>query len=862
MRAAAAGAIIGREGEIARVLEWLASRQPLITLLGPGGIGKTRLAKECVLRAGGPWSIFCELAEARSIDDLATTVGAAIGASVRRGSAKAAVRELGEAIASRGGGLMVLDNVEQMVEETAAAVRAWLDAAPSLQIIITSREALQLLEEQRLEVPPLRDGAVELFIGRARRVRPDYDPSNEEREVIAALVDALDGLPLAIELAASRINVLSARSILERLPERFEILKSGARDLPGRHRTLRATLDWSWDLLSDAERSALACTSVFQGPFGLEAAQAVLHDRPAIDLLKSLNDKSLLTTKESASEVRFALLPHIREYARERLTGEERKDAERSRTAVVVAICRRLVKELALERLALERDNLAASIESLIEENGPAEVLAEGLAMLELVSRYRGATSASIALFDRAIGCVRDRLEIVPELLLHRGRLLRSLSLFDEAVRSFSEAHARSVSLGDAKLERDTSQALALMLVEQARFSEARRLLSRALELCSEHDLRPRAEIIGAIGLVHHLSGEPDTALEKYLEAIALHRSIKNEIGLADVLPRMGFLHQDLGLLDAAEQHYREALSIAERTGRAIARARVTGYLGNLSRRRGDWSIAHGFYDDAIGALRRLGEIHFAGVFMMDRGILELLEGDAARAEATLSKALSVIEQVEGERCQTLILAYLGFIAAEDDRIEESESFFHRAEARIAGREEVLFSAVVEKARGAIDLARHRRSGERSELTSARSRLLEPEPAPLEHLHVVQKLLEAAILRADPPKDAILIAKDASSILVGGAPIELSSRESLRGIVRALAEARVRSPGAPLTVEALFLAGWPGQVAIESSRTNRVRVALAELRKLGLASAILTLEGGYLFDPNVPLIEGRAPKDR
>ena len=293
-------AFVGRGPDLQAIARQFDAGTRLVTLSGPGGTGKTRLAVRYGHAwlgdwPGGVW--FCDLSEASTLDGIHHAASSALG--VRLGAGDAAA-QLAEAFACRGRCLVVLDNFEQLVEHAADTIGRWLDGAPEAAFLVTSRDRLNLAGEvvQPVEPLPLDGPAIDLFVLRARTQRPDFALDEVQRAVIAEVTSLLDGLPLAIELAAARIAVLSPAQLLLRLRDRFKVLtgRSGA----GRQATLRAAIDWSWNLLTAWEQSALEQCSVFEGGFTIAAAEAVVDlapwpsSPPVIDAVQALVDKSLL----------------------------------------------------------------------------------------------------------------------------------------------------------------------------------------------------------------------------------------------------------------------------------------------------------------------------------------------------------------------------------------------------------------------------------------------------------------------------------------------------------------------------------------------------------------------------------------
>ena len=340
---------LGRARELDELDELLASAR-ILTLTGVGGAGKTRLATELARRCldrypDGVWLV--ELALVRDPAAVAEEVSHALGLVPGLGARETSADQLREWLAARRL-LLVLDNCEHVVEAVAALLEAVLPAAPGVAVLTTSREVLALPGEVTWSVPPLSlppaapagavdlaaSDAVELFCHRARSAQPSFALSDANAAAVSEICRRLDGIPLALELAASRIRVLGAHQLAERLGDRFRVLAATSRGAPPRHQTLRATMDWSWDLLPGREREALRRLSVFPGSFDLDAAEAVvagvgvgleLPPADTVDLVLRLVDKSLVAAGGDESELRYRLLETVRTYAAARLveTGEE-----------------------------------------------------------------------------------------------------------------------------------------------------------------------------------------------------------------------------------------------------------------------------------------------------------------------------------------------------------------------------------------------------------------------------------------------------------------------------------------------------------------------------------------------------------
>ena len=285
-------------------------------------MGKTTLALALSHRAREAdlvgHALFCDLSAAWSLDDIVTAMSHSLGAHQSAGDAgTSSVERLGHALAGRGSILVVLDNFEQVVEHAAQTVRVWMEQAPEATFLVTSRDRLRLRGEAVLELAPLEsEDGVALFLAAAEEHRPDLALGEVELAAVARLVTRLDGIPLAIELAAARVRVMSPSRMLDRIDKRFSLLGHGPSDSVPRQATLEAAIEWSWNLLDEGERAVLAQCAVFRGGFTLEQAEAIVQVEgvDVLDALASLGEKSLLRSGGSA-EVRFATYESVRDFA-------------------------------------------------------------------------------------------------------------------------------------------------------------------------------------------------------------------------------------------------------------------------------------------------------------------------------------------------------------------------------------------------------------------------------------------------------------------------------------------------------------------------------------------------------------------
>jgi predicted ATPase len=323
---------IGRTAESAELERHLSNGERLVTLVGTGGAGKTRLSRRIANRfseqlAGGAW--FVDLSDVHSEDGIVQAVAKAMGLQLPDDGAHPSVDQLAEVMATRDRVLVVLDNFEQLVSHGPATVGQWINKAPLAQFLVTTREGLMLPEEVQVPLNPLsQDEAIELLHQRARLAGAEWTENAQNRGALLNIVEALDRLPLAIELAAARARFLTPEGLHERLEERFKLLQSGVRGGSDRQANLHNLIDWSWQRLEPWEQSTLAQLSCFRGGFSMEAAEAVVNlsawpNAPwALDAVGALLDKSLLHTQSIDDKPRLFMYLSIRDFAAERLVED------------------------------------------------------------------------------------------------------------------------------------------------------------------------------------------------------------------------------------------------------------------------------------------------------------------------------------------------------------------------------------------------------------------------------------------------------------------------------------------------------------------------------------------------------------
>jgi predicted ATPase len=558
-----------------------------VTLTGPGGTGKTRLSLEVARRTeddfpDGAW--FVALDTVTDPDLVLPAIGRSLG--VREESGRPLAESLADALGRRRL-LLVLDNLEQVVA-AAPAIGTLLSAAPAPRVLCSSREALRISGEQEYPVPPLEpDPAVRLFIERARLVRPDFEPGASERETIARICQALDDLPLAIELAAARIRLFPLPTLLARLSDRLATLQSTARDLPERQRTLRGAIDWSYDLLDPVEREVFARLSVFVGGAGLAAIEAVID--PAGELgsdllttLGSLLDKNLLRTEDSGNaEPRFRMLETIRAYAAERLAGSPAGRPVRDRhLAYFLDLAERFEPLFGardpgapLDRISADDDNVRAAIGWSLESGSVAAGLRIGGALWRYWQQ-RGRLSEGRRLLEELLAApgANDDPAARARGLTGYGGVLYWQGEIALARRAYEESLALNRTAGDGSRVALGLFDLAFTVAIQRDLPVAQAMLDESAALYREMgDERGWLTVQQGMCAVAMINGELERARDIAVGLLADYRRMAMTFRLADTLVLLTAIEIRLGEPERARGWFNQGVamfkSIGDRSG-------------------------------------------------------------------------------------------------------------------------------------------------------------------------------------------------------------------------------------------------------------------------------------------------------
>ena len=699
-------AFIGRAAELHELAQRLDAGARLVTVLGVGGCGKTRLVRRYAWAWLGDWPggvVFADLSEARSAEGLLGAVAAALGVPLAGGEGAA---QIGHAIAARGRMLVVLDNFEQLLEHAEATLGVWLARAAEAGFVVTSRERLHLRGEQvfALEPLPLGSDALELFARRAQAQRPGFALTETNRDAVARIVALLDGLPLAIELAAARVRVLSPAQIVERLADRFALL-AGARGVAARQATLRAAIDWSWDLLAPWEQDALAQCAVFDGGFTLEAAEQVLDlgrwsdAPPALDAVQSLVDKSLLRSWVPSEQQRFGfdepyfgMYVSIPEYAAEKLgaqgdaalQGAERRHghcfAAHGADAAIEALYG--ADSVRLRRaLALEIDNLVAACRRALGRADGETALSTYRAAWESLD-LRGPFGLAIDLGTQLLALPALAPAQRARALLVRSHAAQRAGRMALARETLPEAIELARQAGAERTEAAARCALGSALRAQGLLDEARGEYDAALQIARRiGQPRTQGSALTGLGALLGDQGRTDEALAHYAQALELHRAIGNRVDEANVLSLMAVQQAQAGALAQARIGWEEALAISEALEDRVATGEILTNLGMLNLEQGHAEAGADCYRRALAIHREVGNRRFEGYVLGDIGQMHLEQGRPEEARPGIEQALAVARETGERRQQGAMLRSLGDLELHCGRHAAALAAYDQAEA-------------------------------------------------------------------------------------------------------------------------------------------------------------------------------------
>ena len=664
-----ATALIGREREVAQVCALV--RRPdvaLVTLTGPGGTGKTRLGLQAAAEmlddfSDGVW--FVDLAALTDHTLVIPTVARVLG--VKESAGRALIDTLKDYLREKHT-LLVLDNFEQVVS-AATQMSLLLAACPRLKVIVTSRLPLRVSGEHEYPVPPLslpdpdhlpplerltQYEAVRLFIERAVAIKPDFQVTNENAPAVAEICARLDGLPLAIELAAARIRLFPPQALLNRLTSRLKVLTGGGRDLPARQQTLRAAIGWSYELLEEGEKQLFHRMAVFQGTRTFEALEAVcdFDGKLQVDLLEGVEglvSKSLVQQHENArGEARFSVLETIQEYAKEKLAESGEEEAlRRQHLSYYLGLVFEAEPHLTgagqlawLERLEEEYDNIRAALRWAREEGarGDAE---QGLRLAGSMGRFWGI----LGKYREGREQLEGALSSVPE--PEAGNDAPEPVRTEDKELARARARALYAVGGIAHNQGDLAAAQLNMekALEMARYAGDRMLIAECL-----NDLAMLASMAGDYSREHSL----------HEQSLAVLMETGDKTGAAASLRNLGHTAELKEDYAAARSLYEQSLTAAREAGNTALVAALLGDLASAAYEEGDLTAARSLQEQSLAILRETGNRTGLAYGLYSLGLITDAQGDAARALQLYRESLTILRAAGDRFGMSMSLAGLG----------------------------------------------------------------------------------------------------------------------------------------------------------------------------------------------------------
>ncbi|HEX2089087.1 MAG TPA: tetratricopeptide repeat protein [Actinomycetota bacterium] len=673
---------VGRERELGQIGDVLGRRR-LVTLTGPGGSGKTRLAIQAasqMMERFPDGVFFVDLSAIRDARLVPSAITLSLDLKERPG--RGPWETLKEHFQGRTS-LLILDNFEQVIDASDIA-RAVLETAPKTTVLVTSRVRLDLPGEQDFPVPPLEvpwpedvgslagNESVELFLDRARAVQPSFELTKDNAQAVAAICTRLDGLPLAIELAAAQVRLLAPGELLARLDRRLSTLGTGSRHAPERQRTLRRTIEWSYELLQPEERTVFARLAVFAGGATVAAIEEVCNPMTdlgvtALEVLASLIDKSLVRRVEFPEGSRFSMLETIHEYARDRLEAEfDLEDTSRRHAEFFARDAEKLAAQIRgpggaalMPAMVRDLDNFRAAMSWSLRMDradlGLPICTVPWRFFLEAghLSEWREALQSLLTLPSAA---PRDRIRA--EAVLALGSLLYWQADYPSSKQKYEEALEMYLEIGDDRGVAEALADLAYVTLAQDDPDAALPFIEKGLDAARRcRDLAREAELAGLFGIAHFQRGEYDAALAALKESMAGFETAPTNAGywLNETKVRIGSVYRMAGRLDDAEHHFRQALIAyrADADAGLPSAGAVTIQLAGVAAARGDHerSLRLGGFVEAIAdrlggilppALMRVPDLKATARESLDEATVERLwrEGKAMHTDQALSYAL------------------------------------------------------------------------------------------------------------------------------------------------------------------------------------------------------------------------------
>jgi hypothetical protein len=833
----------------------------LITLAGPPGIGKTRVAVEFA------WSIhdlvddawLCDLSSVATTRELVASVARTVGVE----AAVAGASRVGAALATRGRAVLLLDNAEAIASAAGPVISDWLEHGAGLSVIVTTRQVVGATQERPLWVTPLSmaDG-IALFVDRAKALGTEVPPTASVTARLAQLISRLEHNPLAIELAAGRTTLLGIDDLLDRLEHRFDTLVRPAGS--DRGSSFYLAIEASWRLLEPAQRATLAACSVFHGSFTIAAACAAIGSDTA-EQIDALVARSLLVI--DPAEDRRYMLDSIREFVQLQPELTRLIADARARLATFIATLFASYVEAPgdgppateAELVVRERDNGVAVCRWLLAQPASEPRDRQLAVTLEgLDPSFLGFAPAPVdALIEAAVARGVEDPVTRGRLLALRGRARSHASQFEEALADLHQSLALAETASDARLAAAARAGIGQVLLGRGEIAAAKTALAtaaHALEILGPPPLAVHAR--RWLGAALNWGAEYDAAEMVGREALAIARRTGDDLLVRMTGYTLGLLMLEAGRIDDAIAPLEESAS------RTMAPPNIpTAFdwlpqfaLAALAREHGHLELARTRLHTAHNVLLRSGALGYIIVFLHGCALVEIAAGDMAAAADWYRRALDAPSLGPTNDAVWMAMAALAMAFAGD--VDGGRRLARRAAATATTVQAAPVPTLLELARAGVEIASvdatddawHRAAKALERARQARARTQEVR-------------LAESVLRGELTRVALVADHATATVtLPGGTTLSLEGRPVHRALLATLLAGRHAHPGRAVTRKELVEAAWPGQKMSASSADNRLKVAIARLRRAGLRDLLRTEPAGYLLDPAVPAVLAPDPR--
>ena len=896
--------LIGRADELGTLMDKVAAGARLVTIVGPPGIGKTRIATELAIawtdrspeglrrHTDEPPVVFCDLRNIGSAKEFSKAVQRAlrIRSPVEEGSLDS-VQQIGDALAARGACLVVLDNFERLVDAGALVVASWLRLAPNACFVVTSRRVLGVSAEEVFELGPLMSprakddvdsDAMRLFLDRALRVEPAVRVRPDLVNDLVALVQRLEGIPLALELAGAQMRHMTPATLRKRLGARVISLATPHRDIEPQHRTLRNAIESSWNLLSSRDQSTLAQLTIFRTAFRTEDAERVVRHSdhhgdsedalaaaPVREAIGHLRDASLLRRIETPEgESRWDMYQAIREFAEERLDPADREGARARHAAHLVRWGEQTASQRAatssINALALAQDDLAFAFEWLVQQAATDDLLRLALVLFEGIHSL--APAAAEQYLTRALSRTHAATRDVSTALrgrvhLARSRARRLIGRYANAEDDLDSARKLLGSTGSVLAEIDYEAGLLAVVTGDA--VTARMLLERALANIEDaHHPRLEGWIRHSLGWVLGNAFFDREASRQHRRAIALLDSVDvrgaARARIFDCFDRLRF-GEPSGVLDEVEALRAQATRWRDRP--LEVEARITAMRAHAD--AGDSDAAHTEVEEAVRIARAAGLDFEGAAALINQGLLFESEGDLHTASRTYRQALARTHAGEVTQLAGLLWALTAGPEAGMDRPAEAEASLTKASAfpwpslpgiiGVQRRRIALAKAVLAWSEGNRPKVDRLRTWAADFLppAGAMTKIAKTDGSILMR-HLTRCLAHEC--ETFESRLELRVGRGGHSFQRGTGPIHpVATGAAAQRVLAALAVHRDEAPGQVLSASDLLARGWPGERVQPRAGLIRVYNVVSRLRRAGLDDLLETVERGYRLEPRVAI---------